>query len=140
MYNTIALNTELVNNRVYYVFKNVTRYMKICNSIVMTVRKIFINNMKFYRKQAGLTQEKLAEKIGMSTAYIGDMEARERFPSAETIDKIALALGISPATLFSGDASPENLKSSFKETYTNSLKKELSEKILKEIEEVCNRL
>ncbi len=106
----------------------------------MTVRKIFINNMKFYRKQAGLTQEKLAEKIGMSTAYIGDMEARERFPSAETIDKIALALGITPATLFSEKASPINIKNTFKERYTNSLKKELSERILKEIDEICNRL
>ncbi|MBR6914557.1 MAG: helix-turn-helix transcriptional regulator, partial [Treponema sp.] len=55
----------------------------------MGVRQIFIKNLKFYRKKAGLTQEKLAEAIGMSTAYIGDMEARERFPSAETIDKIA---------------------------------------------------
>lgn len=56
--------------------------------------------MKFYRKQASLTQEKLAEKIGMSTSYIGDMEARERFPFAETIDKIADALDIPVSTLF----------------------------------------
>ncbi len=111
-----------------------------CNSIAMTVRKIFIKNMKFYRKRAGLTQEKLAEAIGMSTAYIGDMEARERFPSAETIDKIAFALGVVPAILFSSDASPDNIKISFRETYKNSFKKELSERILKEIEEVCDKL
>ena len=87
----------------------------------MGVRKIFIQNLKFYRKQVGLTQEKLAEAIGMSTSYIGDMEARERFPSAETIDKIALALKISPSVLFDENGYPGNIKESFRIKYKKSL-------------------
>lgn len=66
----------------------------------MGIRHTFIQNMKYYRKKAGLTQEKLAELVGMSTSYIGDMEARERFPSAETIDKIAEALNLRTSELF----------------------------------------
>ena len=106
----------------------------------MGIRHTFIQNLKFYRKKCGLTQEKLAEAIGMSTAYIGDMEARERFPSAETIDKIAAALGIRPAVLFDETASPEAIKSSFQKEYATSLKEELSRRVLGVIDEVCERI
>ena len=87
-----------------------------------------------------MTQEKLAEAIGMSTAYIGDMEARERFPSAETIDKIAKALHVSPSTLFSEQENPESLKSNFRQNYTKTLQEELSTRILKDINDVCSMI
>lgn len=103
----------------------------------MGIRHIFIQNLKYYRKQAGLTQEKLAEIIEMSTSYIGDMEARERFPSAETIDKIATALNIPVSTLFNERGSPQATQNTFVKIYGNSLKEELSKRILKDIEEVC---
>lgn len=94
----------------------------------------------YYRKQAGLTQEKLAEAIDMSTSYIGDMEARERFPSAETIDKIAAALEIPVSLLFNERGSPDSLKDTFLKIYGASLKDELSSRILKDINEVCDLL
>lgn len=103
----------------------------------MGIRQIFIQNLKYYRKQAGLTQEKLAEIIEMSTSYIGDMEARERFPSAETIDKIAEALNIHVSTLFNERGSPQATQNTFVKIYGNSLKEELSKRILKDIDEVC---
>ena len=106
----------------------------------MGVRKTFIQNLKFYRKRAGLTQEKLAEAIGMSTAYIGDMEARERFPSAETIDKIAAALGIHPSTLFDDHGNPASIQSSFREEYGRTLQEELTCRLVREVEEVCSRI
>lgn len=106
----------------------------------MGIRRIFIQNMKYYRKQAGLTQEKLAEAIDMSTSYIGDMEARERFPSAETIDKIAAALEIPVSLLFNERGSPASLKDTFLKIYGASLKDELSSRILKDINEVCDLL
>ncbi|WP_318659970.1 helix-turn-helix transcriptional regulator [Treponema sp.] len=103
----------------------------------MGVRQTFIQNLKYYRKQAGLTQEKLAESIGMSTSYIGDMEARERFPSAETIDKIAEALNIPVSVLFNEKSSPDSLNSAFAKTYASTLQDELSKKINLAIKEVC---
>lgn len=106
----------------------------------MGIRHTFIQNMKYYRKKEKLTQEKLAETIGMSTSYIGDMEARERFPSAETIDKIAKALKIAPSTLFSEQGSPESLKSTFKQEYAKTLQEELSTRILKDINAVCDMI
>lgn len=104
----------------------------------MGIRHTFIQNMKYYRKQAGLTQEKLAEAVGMSTSYIGDLEARERFPSAETIDKIAEALQIPVSLLFNERGSPETAKASFAKLYGNSVQEELSRRILKDIAEVCS--
>jgi transcriptional regulator with XRE-family HTH domain len=38
-------------------------------------------NMKKYRKQAGVTQEKLAELCNTDPAYIGQIETGRRFPS-----------------------------------------------------------
>ena len=76
----------------------------------------------------------------MSTSYIGDMEARERFPSPETIDKIAEALSIRPSVLFDEFGSPEVINSTFRKIYGTSLKEELSNRILKDIEEVCDRI
>ncbi len=94
--------------------------------------------MKYYRKQAGLTQEKLAETIGMSASYIGDMEARERFPSAETIDKIASALNVPASALFSEKGSPSAIKSSFLKTYSTTLKDALTSRVNSAIKEVCD--
>lgn len=106
----------------------------------MGIRHTFIQNLKFYRKQAGLTQERLAERIGMSTSYIGDMEARERFPSAETIDKIAGALGVSASTLFDERGCPENVRADFAGKFSKTIQEELSARILADIEEVCGRI
>ena len=104
----------------------------------MGVRQTFIQNLKYYRKQAGLTQEKLAESIGMSTSYIGDMEARERFPSAETIDKIAETLNIPVSVLFNEKGSPDSLNSAFAKTYATTLQAELTKRISIAIQEVCD--
>lgn len=106
----------------------------------MGTRHTFIQNMKYYRKQAGLTQERLAELVGMSTSYIGDMEARERFPSAETIDKIASALNVRVSTLFDERGSSASIKETFKNVYGATLQSELLNRIQKAIDDVCKML
>ncbi len=103
----------------------------------MGVRSVFIRNLKYYRKKAGLTQEKLAEAIDMSTSYIGDMEARERFPSAETIDKIADALHIDAMLLFDDKGCPDCIKERFHKEYGKTLQEELSSRIIEAVNQVC---
>ncbi|MDR2246114.1 MAG: helix-turn-helix domain-containing protein [Treponema sp.] len=56
--------------------------------------------MKKYRKQAGITQEKLAELCDTDPCYIGQIETGRRFPSISYIEKIAAALCIAPYRLF----------------------------------------
>lgn len=57
-------------------------------------------NIKFFRKQKGLTQKELGEKIGMSANSIQRYELEHRDPQNKTLDKIAEALGVSRADLY----------------------------------------
>lgn len=61
------------------------------------------NNIKLYRKQKGLTQKQLAEKIGTTDSAITRYESNSREPSIETITKIAAALGIPVSKLIEED-------------------------------------
>ncbi len=50
------------------------------------------DNIKFFRKQKGLTQKQLAEKIGSTDSAVTRYESNAREPNIETITKIAEAL------------------------------------------------
>ena len=65
----------------------------------------FVENLKFYRKQKGISQEKLAEMCDCATATIGCIEICRQLPSFDMITKIAAALKIHPADLFLRNAS-----------------------------------
>ncbi len=51
--------------------------------------------IKKYRKQAGLTQEQLAKKIGVSLMSVRRYESNERVVTEEILQKIAVVLGCS---------------------------------------------
>ena len=74
----------------------------------MALQQVFIANMKKCRKEAGLTQEKLAELCNTDPCYIGQIENGRRFPSVTYIERIATALNIQPHHLFYDEANPEN--------------------------------
>lgn len=57
-------------------------------------------NIQDARKKAGLTQKALAEKIGVASITLQQYERAVREPRTETLEKIAHALEISPATLY----------------------------------------
>ena len=56
----------------------------------------------FMRKKAGMTQEQLAEKAGISRGYLGEIEAPNMLTNItlEIIYNLADALGITPDILF----------------------------------------
>jgi transcriptional regulator with XRE-family HTH domain len=58
------------------------------------------NKVRSLRKGKGFTQEQLAEKIRVSSAYIGFIEQGQRNPSLNTADKIARVLGVKLSDLF----------------------------------------
>jgi transcriptional regulator with XRE-family HTH domain len=72
-------------------------------------RPLLARNMKRYRKILGLSQMALADKVGCSTTLIGNIEINRRFPSADNINRIANALEIKVADLFS-ESEPESMK------------------------------
>ena len=65
--------------------------------------------IKYYRKLAGLTQEQLAQKTGLSQNYISMLEQNKVGFSKPTLEKIAQALNISVGDLFKeGTKEPES--------------------------------
>lgn len=53
------------------------------------------------RKAKGFTQEKLADKVNISRAYMGYIEQGRNAPSLEVLEKIARVLGVSISELLS---------------------------------------
>ena len=51
--------------------------------------------IRFFRTQSGMSQEKLAEEVGLSRENINRFEAGTRVTSVETLIKIANALKVS---------------------------------------------
>lgn len=66
----------------------------------MDIVKVFGANLKKYRTQKGLSQEKFAEKCGLHRTYISDIECFRRSISLENIQRIADALEIETYLLF----------------------------------------
>jgi len=54
----------------------------------------FAKRLKKLRKEAGLTQEELAEKCDLSTTYIGLLETGKRRPSMDTLNILARKLDV----------------------------------------------
>lgn len=65
----------------------------------MELRKVLSKNVKFYRKQLGISQEKLAELCNLSTNYVGSIESKARRVNIDTIQKLAKGLNIEPYKL-----------------------------------------
>lgn len=66
----------------------------------MDVERTFGQNLKKYRKNAGLTQEKISELLGITPKHLSVIENGINFVSAELIEKASLALGVSAASFF----------------------------------------
>jgi len=69
----------------------------------MDMMKIFVFNMKKYRKERQFSQMKLAEMLNTSTSYIGEIEINRKIPSLDMVERIANALKIEPFRLFIDD-------------------------------------
>ena len=66
----------------------------------MQLKKELGKNIQKYRKLNKITQEKLAEIVGIEINSISSIETGEYFPSPENLLKISKALDISLSNLF----------------------------------------
>ena len=73
-----------------------------------SIRDILARNIKENRRKNGLSQEKLAEKAGISTPFVAMIEISRKFPTPEVLDKIAGALNIKTWELFAVPPTPED--------------------------------
>jgi transcriptional regulator with XRE-family HTH domain len=75
---------------------------------MLGIRDVLAQNLKINRRSCGLTQEKLAEKAGISAHYLAMVEVGRKFPTPEMLDRLAGALGIETYKLFEMPAAPED--------------------------------
>lgn len=71
---------------------------------ILNIIKVFGTNVRRYRTQLGLSQEKFAEKCGLHRTYISDIECFRRSISLDNIQKIADAFEIETYKLFLEDS------------------------------------
>ena len=57
-------------------------------------RRLLGGGIRKYRKLAGLTQEKLAEKVDLNPVYVGQIERGYKVPSVDVLLRIAKALKV----------------------------------------------
>jgi transcriptional regulator with XRE-family HTH domain len=101
------------------------------------IREILALNLKENRQKCGFTQEKLAEKAGISANYLSMVEVSKKFPTPEMLDRLAGALKIETFQLFDVSATPEgallHLEKSIilniKQTVRETISEELSQKL-----------
>ncbi len=62
--------------------------------------KKFGSKLKEIREQRNLTQAELAEKVGLSTNFIGMVERAERNTIISNLFKLSKALNVSPSDFF----------------------------------------
>jgi len=66
----------------------------------MDIIKVFGTNVRKYRVENKISQEKFAESCGLHRTYISDIECFRRSISLDNIQKIANALNIETYKLF----------------------------------------
>jgi len=66
----------------------------------MDILKVFGTNLRKYREERNISQERFAEMAGLHRTYISDVERFQRSISLGNVQKIADALGIETYLLF----------------------------------------
>jgi len=74
---------------------------------MVSIRGILALNLEEYRRKNGFTQEKLAEKAGISANYLSMVEISRKFPTPEMLDRLAQTLNIQTFQLFDPSATPD---------------------------------
>ena len=90
----------------------------------LVIRKILASNIKRFREMEGITQENLAEKAGISTPMVCDIEGCRTWISDKTLASLSAALKIETYRLFIPDEIGEDNASKL-------LAKEVTQEFLK---------
>jgi transcriptional regulator with XRE-family HTH domain len=98
------------------------------------LRRILAKNMKECRSILGLSQAKLAERVNTATNYIALIEMGKRFPSAQMLERIAMALEVDSTQLFSKKSLEEDLIKTLRKNIITDIEQVIATR-LKELRE-----
>ncbi|MDR0730870.1 MAG: helix-turn-helix transcriptional regulator [Treponema sp.] len=94
-------------------------------------------NIKERRRKYGFSQEKLAEKAGLSPQYIAMIELSRKFPSPEVLDRIAGVLNIETYQLFAVAPSPDDTIERLRQVIRDDIRQVFGELVEKAVTEKC---
>jgi len=106
------------------------------NDQMANIREILAQNLKENRRKLGFTQPMLAEKVGLSTHYLGMIEIGRNFPSADALERLAEALEINVNELFYVAVSPEKAIEDLQQAAVKNIEKAVSDAVEKVLGEV----
>ena len=101
------------------------------------IREILALNLKENRQKCGFTQEKLAEKAGISANYLSMVEVSKKFPTPEMLDRLANALNIETFQLFDASATTEGALIHLEKSIINNIKQLVKETVRETINDEC---
>ena len=67
---------------------------------MQNIKNLFGQKIKEFRKKRKLTQAQLAELVNVDDKHISCIEGGKNFPSADLLERLALALQVEPKDLF----------------------------------------
>ncbi len=71
------------------------------------VTRLVGTNVRKHRVQQGFTQERLADRVSLSSDYLSRLELGKENPTVDVLHRISSALGVSITTLFHMDDSSD---------------------------------
>jgi transcriptional regulator with XRE-family HTH domain len=106
---------------------------------MVSIREILALNLKEYRRKSGFTQEKLAEKAGISANYLSMVEISRKFPTPEMLDRLAETLNIQTFQLFDPSATSDGAILHLEQTVVENIEKVVRTTIKQEITSEINQ-
>ena len=95
------------------------------------LRETFAYNLKAKRQKYGITQAKLAEKVGVSTHHIAMIEIARHYPTLKLVERIANMLNIEIYELFIVKPTPENAMERLHDTLVSNIERVVADAIEK---------
>jgi transcriptional regulator with XRE-family HTH domain len=109
-------------------------------SELISIREILAKNMRENRRKCGISQAKLAEMANLSTQFVAMIELCRKFPSSETLERMASALGIEPHELFAVSPTPERALERLHEAVLTDIERVVGEAVERAVTEKCKNI
>jgi transcriptional regulator with XRE-family HTH domain len=104
-----------------------------------SIREILAKNLKENRRRLGISQEKLAEMADLSTQFVAMIELSRKFPSSETLERMAAALGIEPYELFAVPPAPEKALERLHQAVLTDIDRVVGEAVERALADQCGK-
>ena len=102
-----------------------------------SLREIFAHNLKNHRKNCGLSQEKLAERVNVSIHHIAMIEIARSYPAMDLVERIANVLNIEIYELFVDPLSPPEQMERLYQLVAKNIDKVVGDAVGKALAGIC---